>query len=112
MKQLRTECLWGIDAGKDPEMARIARLNMLLHKDGGSRIYFADALDKSLRIDRGLPLPSRLDMEELKRELLDTELSFSCVLTNPPFSMTYLITTQAKRNLSSRSGIGGVLSAT
>ena len=69
MKQLRTECLWGIDAGKDPEMARIARLNMLLHKDGGSRIYFADALDKSLRIDRGLPLPSRLDMEELKRDV-------------------------------------------
>ena len=44
---------------------------------------------------------------------------------NPPFSITrefrsafkkaakrYLITTQAKRNLSSRSGIGGVLSAT
>ena len=28
------------------------------------------------------------------------------------FSMFYLITTQAKRNLSSRSGIGGVLSAT
>ena len=30
-----------------------------------------------------------------------------CVIT-----MDYLITTQAKRNLSSRSGIGGVLSAT
>ena len=89
MKKLRTECLWGIDAGKDPEMARIARLNMLLHKDGGSRIYFADALDKSLRIDRGLPIPLRLDMEELKRDLLDRGHSFSCVLTNPPFAMTY-----------------------
>ena len=89
MKRLRTDSLWGVDAGKDPKMARIARLNMLLHKDGGSRIYFADALDKSLRIDRGLPLPSRLEMEELKRDLLDRGLSFSCVLTNPPFAMTY-----------------------
>ena len=89
MKKLRTDSIWGIDAGKDPEMARISRLNMLLHKDGGSRIYFADALDKSLRIDRGLPLPSRLEMEELKRDLLDQKMSFSCILTNPPFSMTY-----------------------
>ena len=89
MRRLRTESLWGIDAGKAPEMARIARLNMLLHKDGGSRIYFADALDKNLRIDRGLPLQSRLEMEELKRDLMDREVTFSCVLTNPPFAMTY-----------------------
>ena len=89
MRRLRTECLWGIDAGKDPEMARIARLNMLLHKDGGSRIYFADALDKNLRVDRGLPLPARLELEELKRDLLDRRLTFSCILTNPPFAMTY-----------------------
>ena len=45
LRRLRQEALWGIDAGKDPLMARIARLNMLLHKDGGSRIYFADALE-------------------------------------------------------------------
>ncbi len=89
MKKLRTEKLWGIDAGKDPKMAQIARLNMLLHKDGGSRIYFTDALDKSLRVDRGLPLPSRLEIEELKRDLIDQGLKFSCVLTNPPFAMTY-----------------------
>ena len=89
MKSLRAERLWGIDAGKDPKMARIARLNMFLHKDGGSRIYFADALDKSLRVDLGLPLSSRLEVEELKRDLIDQGLKFSCVLTNPPFAMTY-----------------------
>lgn len=38
LEQLRYENLWGIDAGKEPPIARIARLNMLLHKDGGSRI--------------------------------------------------------------------------
>ena len=89
MKRLRTESLWGIDAGKDPEMARIARLNMFLHKDGGSRIYFADALDKSLCVDRGLLLSSQLEMEELKCALIGQGLKFSCVLTNPPFAMTY-----------------------
>ena len=89
MKRLRTESLWGIDAGKDPEMARIARLNMLLHKDGGSRIYFADALDKNLHADRGLPLPTQMEIEELRRDLVDKGLKFSCVLTNPPFAMTY-----------------------
>jgi len=89
LRQLRQETLWGVDAGKDPQMARIARLNMLLHKDGGSRIYFADALDKQLRAERGLPLPVRLEIEELRSELITKRKRSSCVLSNPPFSMTY-----------------------
>lgn len=89
MQNLRQETLWGIDAGKDPEMARIARLNMLLHKDGGSRIYFADALDKQLRSEKGLPLSARLEIDELRTEIIDKKKRFSCVLSNPPFSMTY-----------------------
>lgn len=89
LRRLRLETLWGIDAGKDPQMARIARLNMLLHKDGGSRIYFADTLDKQLRAERGLPLPTRIETDELRSELLSKNTRFSCVLSNPPFSMTY-----------------------
>ncbi len=89
LRQLRQETLWGIDAGKDPQMARIARLNMLLHKDGGSRIYFADALDKQLRAESGLPLPMRLEIDELRSEIAEGKTRFSCVLSNPPFSMTY-----------------------
>jgi len=88
-RQLRRETLWGIDAGKDPMMARIARLNMLLHKDGGSRIYYADALDKQLRVEPGLPLQTKLEIEELREALVVRRKSFSVVLTNPPFSMTY-----------------------
>ena len=42
--------LYGIDFAKDPPLARVARINMYLHGDGGSRIYEADALDKSLEI--------------------------------------------------------------
>jgi type I restriction enzyme M protein len=87
MQHLRTEALWGIDAGQDPPVARIARLNMLLHKDGGSRIYYADALDKHLRVEQGLPLHTRLEIDELRSALAN--LCFSVVLTNPPFSMTY-----------------------
>jgi len=41
---IRNDCLYGIDAGKSPPVARIARINMFLHGDGGSRIYFADSL--------------------------------------------------------------------
>jgi type I restriction enzyme M protein len=88
MENLRNESLWGIDAGKDPQMARIARLNMLLHRDGGSRIYFADALDKRLRTEPGLPLQTRLEIDELRDALAAGKL-FSCILSNPPFSMTY-----------------------
>lgn len=89
LKKLRTENLWGIDAGKDPQMARIARLNMLLHKDGGSRIYFADALDKSLRAEKGIPLQTAAELEELRDDVITGKTRFSCVLSNPPFSMTY-----------------------
>jgi type I restriction enzyme M protein len=89
LQRLRQETLWGIDAGKDPEMARIARLNMLLHKDGGSRIYFADALDKEVSYEKGLPLAVRLEIEELQNEIVKKKKRFSCILSNPPFSMTY-----------------------
>ncbi len=89
LRRLRQETLWGVDAGKDPQMARIARLNMLLHKDGGSRIYFADALDKQLRAESGLPLPILSEIDELRKEFVSKKMKFSCVLSNPPFSMTY-----------------------
>ena len=89
LKRLRQEVLWGIDAGKDPLMARIARLNMLLHKDGGSRIYFADALDKNIRTEPGVPLQIQLELDELRAEIATGKTTFSCILSNPPFSMTY-----------------------
>ena len=90
MSKLRTEALWGVDAGTDPQIARIARLNMLLHRDGGSRIYQGDLLDKQLLIEPGTSLDLRLETEELQTGLLgNTPQRFSVVLTNPPFSMNY-----------------------
>jgi type I restriction enzyme M protein len=64
--KIRNECLWGIDAGKEPPIARIARINMYLHEDGGSRIYQADSLDKDLLIDKGIDRELKRDREELR----------------------------------------------
>ena len=90
MSRLRKDTLWGVDAGTDPQIARIARLNMLLHRDGGSRIYQGDLLDKELLIETGTALALRLETEELQTALLGgTPQRFSVVLTNPPFSMNY-----------------------
>lgn len=89
LDQVKMESLWGIDAGTSPNLARIARINMFLHRDGGSRIYFADALDKDLLIERGIDDELRRDREELKSKLNDEKVRFTVALTNPPFAMKY-----------------------
>lgn len=85
--QICNDSLYGIDFGKSPPVARIARINMYLHGDGGSRIYYADALDKTLESAPGQEAELTTDQEELKKAV-DAGLRFQCVLTNPPFSMT------------------------
>jgi len=80
------ECLYGIDVGKDPPLARIARINMYLHGDGGSRIYYADALDKELAPTKDED-PELLQNRAELRGILEG-LRFDVALTNPPFSMS------------------------
>ncbi len=89
LDEVANEAIFGIDAGKDPPITRIARINMYLHGDGGSRVYRTDGLRKT-------PEPSGADSVEVReevaelRELLDEgDVSFDVVLTNPPFSMDY-----------------------
>lgn len=86
MDTIANECLYGIDFGKDPPLARIARINMYLHGDGGSRIYLADSLDKDVVIGPDLEPEVAQNMEELRGKLV--EPGFDVALTNPPFSMT------------------------
>jgi type I restriction enzyme M protein len=81
------DSIYGVDFGKNPPVARIARINMYLHGDGGSRIYHADALDKAMEAVPGQEVELTKDQEELKTAI-STGLQFDCVLTNPPFSMT------------------------
>lgn len=85
IERIANECIYGIDFGKDPPLARIARINMYLHDDGGSRIYYADALDKI--VDDGAVVDPEIiqNMQELRDKL--SVPRFDVVLTNPPFSM-------------------------
>jgi type I restriction enzyme M protein len=85
VQQIRDEHLVGIDFGQKPLVSQIARINMYLHEDGGSKIYFADSLDKKSLIDGTLPVNLKDEREELKTLLAKT--LFDVVLTNPPFSM-------------------------
>jgi len=87
LERLSNEAFYGIDFGKNPPIARIARINMYLHGDGGSRIYYVDALDKELLQLKGQSAEVLENQEELKRAWHDG-LSYDVALTNPPFSMT------------------------
>ena len=84
--QVANQALFGIDAGRDPPLARIARINMYLHGDGGSRIYAADSLDKTLAVPLGDTPQTETD--ELK-SIIEHGPGFDIALTNPPFSMGY-----------------------
>jgi len=79
--------LWGIEANET--ITRVARINMYLHLDGGSRIYHADALDKALTPDPGLSGERKRDFDELSEGLKEQQGKFDVILTNPPFAMRY-----------------------
>jgi len=87
LEEVANKAIFGIDAGKNPPITRIARINMYLHGDGGSRIYRTDAL-------RNTPQASDADTPEVIQEINELKtllenIQFDVVLTNPPFSMDY-----------------------
>lgn len=88
--EMATECILGIDSAKDPALARIARINMYLHGDGGSRIYQFDSLDKKVRSRSD----DSVEVKDEKREFLSLvekagDGLVDVVLTNPPFAKEY-----------------------
>lgn len=87
LEEVANNCIYGVDFGKNPPIARIARINMYLHGDGGTKIYYADALDKELQpiVDQE---PEVLANQNELRTDLEEGLRFNVALTNPPFSMT------------------------
>ena len=99
--------LVGIDAGSDPPIHRIARMNMYLHGDGGSNIYFADALDKSI----GLVGKTDLELDEeiafLRDLLVKKGTDFDVILSNPPFSMKYSREHQEQQEILNQYEIAG-----
>jgi type I restriction enzyme M protein len=86
-EKLLTEHIYGIDS--NPDIARIARINMFLHGDGGSKIYRADALDKEFHVEEGESHFSRDEVNELKQTIVKRGLRFDVILTNPPFASSY-----------------------
>lgn len=88
-ERIRNESIYGVDAARDPMLARITRMNMYLHNDGGSHIYFADSLDKEMKIGATEDREIKLELEELKE--IFGKGNFNIALTNPPFSMWYEI---------------------
>ena len=80
--------IYGIDFAKDPNLAKIARLNMYLHGDGGSRIFNVDGLDIRFETDDTTDTPEEaVEKEEMRN--LGLRGRFDVVLTNPPFSKKY-----------------------
>lgn len=83
-----TNSIYGMDVAKSPMLARIARINMYLHGDGGSHIYYADGLDKDLMTDPTESDEVKNNMDDLKSNISRVQ-GFDVILTNPPFSMSY-----------------------
>ena len=88
LREIADKQIYGVDFAKDPNLAKIARLNMYLHGDGGSRIFNVDSLDLDFRSDDTIDSPEEVAE---RREMRELELtgSFDVVLTNPPFSKKY-----------------------
>jgi len=77
--------LYGIEANE--RVARIARINMYLHGDGGSHIFHGDGLDSEPFITEDME-DERIDEVKDHINKIKNE-SFDLILTNPPFSMKY-----------------------
>lgn len=107
LEELSNEAFYGVDYGKNPPIARIARINMYLHGDGGSRIYYADALDKDLQLIKGQEAEVLENQQELKEEL-DDGLRYDVVLTNPPFSMTKELKNESEARVLRQYDLGAV----
>jgi type I restriction enzyme M protein len=108
--KLSSSYLFGVDAAKDPKLARIARINMYLHGDGGSHIYLGDSLEKTIQIDPSDTMEVRHETEEMKEHLVPN--SFNVVLTNPPFSMWYEDSNETQKKILSEYDLGKIDKAT
>jgi len=91
-KQLKDETanvrICGIDIAREPALARIARMNMYLHNDGGSRIYQADSLDNNLADVETDSAELKRGKHELRNHLARGEYA-DVIVTNPPFAKEY-----------------------
>lgn len=86
-KEIADNNIIGVDVANGPKLARIARLNMYLHGDGGTRIFHLNALDKKLPNSDSDSPDIRKEKEELRKLICGS--GFDIALTNPPFAKAY-----------------------
>lgn len=89
------ECLYGIEANE--KVARVARINMFLHGDGGSHIFCGDGLDNAPLVESDMLDEQKTEVEEHGNKVVSG--TFDLVLSNPPFSMTYKQTNDAEKRI-------------
>jgi type I restriction enzyme M protein len=107
-KRIANKSLFGIDAGSDPPIHRIARMNMYLHGDGGSNIYFADSIDKRIGQVGRTNLELDEEIESIRKSLVSEERKFDVILSNPPFSMKYTRDNKEQREILNQYEIAAV----
>lgn len=90
--RIANEHIVGMDVANAPKLARIARLNMYLHGDGGAKIFHVNALDKDVA-DRPTDAPEVVAEKKELRKMLETA-AFDVALTNPPFAKALDRTTE------------------
>lgn len=84
------EAIFGVDIAQEPNLARLARMNMYLHGDGGSSIYEADFLDKRVTDPDQASAEVRADVKQFRDHLKTSPDGFAdIVVTNPPFAKVY-----------------------
>jgi type I restriction enzyme M protein len=89
------ECLYGIEANE--RVARIARINMFLHGDGGSHIFNGDGLDNNPIVEEDMTDEKKEEVKEQAKKI--TPAGFNLVLSNPPFSMSYTNSNEAEERI-------------
>ena len=94
-KKICNECLYGVEANE--RVARIARINMYLHGDGGSHIFHGDGLDVEPKTTEDMSSEQKDELSEFKSMMTDE--TFDLILTNPPFSMSYRATNKDEKRI-------------
>ncbi len=89
-RRVAEEAIYGVDIAQEPNLARLARMNMYLHGDGGSSIFEADFLDKKIADPNQASAEVRSEVKQLRDHILASPNGFAdIVITNPPFAKVY-----------------------
>ena len=84
------QAIYGVDNAQEPNLARLARMNMYLHGDGGTSIFEADFLDKRMTDPMQASSEVRAEVSQLRVLLESAPAGFAdVILTNPPFAKVY-----------------------